>query len=321
MLLPIQKIVEIIMQDTTELAPKELSSSKILQSQLALNPDLINQQDSQGRTLLHHAALDGLLQHKNNIEELTAILNILLTAPNIDFTLKNNKGDTALHVASDTCMLRLHQEKIFPSFLHAAEIYKFDFSMLDSGGQSVLQRAMLTSQLDGESSFNATKTVLNYISQPKLNTLSAKGLTALHYAMQREAYDQLDDLLNAGADPSIPSPKEDTLSEMLTTKLKQLKLKAGTCLYLYADQTRQTITALEKLEEKVKKIITTSRAKMNIKNAVQILAEHSIFNELPNEILIPIAAYTRNPEILTDKEAEAIATEELKAIASKYCEQ
>lgn len=58
-----------------------------LQKALQDNPSLINEQDDEGKTLLHYAASLGLGLGSSYI---APILNVLFKTPNIDFNVKDN---------------------------------------------------------------------------------------------------------------------------------------------------------------------------------------------------------------------------------------
>lgn len=198
---------------------------------LVKDPDLIKKQDTDGLTLLHHAAQIGSFYGSSSSAE---ILNILFNAPGVDFTIKDNHNNTPVHVAALCCKDRATCNFIFPEFLKAAERHKFDFSTLGQNGRSVLHIATMCSYTDHRFSCreNNVLNVINNVKNPGLNVLSESGATAFFYAVNSGHFPEALALLDAGAKPKLYGSKDRKPKKILKNYISELdeELKTETDL-------------------------------------------------------------------------------------------
>jgi ankyrin repeat protein len=196
-------------------------NSDELKLSLAKDPDLIKKQDSDGLTLLHHAAQIGSFCGSSSSEE---ILNILFNAPGVDFTIKDNNNNTPVHVAALCCEDRTTCKFIFPEFLKAAERHKFNFSTLGQNGRSVLHIATTCSYTDHGFSRreNNVLNVINNVKNPGLNVFSESGATAFFYAVNSCHFPEALALLDAGAKPKLYGSEERKPKTVLKRYISKL---------------------------------------------------------------------------------------------------
>ena len=176
-------------------------NSEELYIALRTSPEIIIEQDENGQTLLHHAATVGHMMGSNGA---SLIHYLLFSAPGVDFTIKDNNGNTAVHLAAMASQDRVTCQYIFPNYMKKALEMKFDFSTLNKQGQTILHIATRTSYnhpFFGR--INNVKQVLEISSSAAIDTLSSSGSTAFYYALNWMYLAEARSLLTAGADPML----------------------------------------------------------------------------------------------------------------------
>jgi ankyrin repeat protein len=175
---------------------------------LRTNPDIIKEQDENGQTILHHAAHIGLGLGSNSA---SLILELLFEAKGADFSIRDNNGDTPVHIAAKLCHDRSTCDFIFPNYISKASETGFDFSQLNNQGQAVLHIAARNTEysfyvgdLMGRQR-NNVETIIESVPNIDLNVLSSSGSTALFYALNHGRFYKAETLLKAGADPKCGS--------------------------------------------------------------------------------------------------------------------
>lgn len=291
---------------------KLVSSPDELKAALNANPALINEQDEEGMTLLHHAAQIG---HVMGSSSANKILDVLFASNDLDFTIKDNAGNPPVHVAALGCEDRVTCEYVFPAFVHEAAKRGFDFATLNQDGLSVLHIATMTSYEGKGSRINNVEQVLDNAPDPKLNTLSSDHCTAFYYAVHNLLFDEATALLAAGANPLLyeadrnPFAQIDSHIQTFTEALSQDK---------YANKKDIIEDKISQLNDLKKAMIASDHVKSfaEVRKNARILAQGrrqgSLFATLPDELLHKIAAHTKKPGATTQEEAEAIAKEHLK---------
>lgn len=78
------------------------------------NPEIVNQKGEYGETLLHHCASLGIVR---GTKHAYAVLRVVFTTPNLDFTATDNEGNTALHVCAKRSDHFRVCEVVFPAFM------------------------------------------------------------------------------------------------------------------------------------------------------------------------------------------------------------
>ncbi len=292
---------------------KNLSwSAESLQLALERNPSLITEQDEDGLTLLHHAVQIGCIMGSSNASK---ILNVLFNTQSINFTIKDNLGNTPVHVAALCCKDRVTCQFIFPTIVKEAVKHGFDFSTLGEHGQSVLQIATIVSYTDPRGLFgriNNVKNVLDNAPNPGLNALSTSGSTAFFYAVNHCHFAEAKALLQANANPMLFGSKDRDPFAMIETHLKIFTEYLSKDEYADKHEYIQTLIGqLNELKQMMLSVVVKDHAE--IRKCARILAQGartgSIFERLPNEALIKIAAHTAS--IHTQEEAENIVEKHL----------
>jgi hypothetical protein len=165
------------------------------------HPNIIHEKDKKQQTLLHHAAKLGLTLDSNKAG---LVHYLLFNMPQIDFNVKDENGDTPLHVAAKNSKELVTCKYIFPNFLKAAKNAKFDFETLNHEGHTILHIAARVSYEDQFTGrINNIEQVLRWVADIPLNTLSSSGTTALYYTINHLHLPETRTLLEAGADPTI----------------------------------------------------------------------------------------------------------------------
>lgn len=292
-----------------------LQSEKALRAALKDDPGLITKQDETGRTLLHHAAKIALT--KGSIEGVK-ILNILFNAPGLDLSIKDNKGNTPVHVVALCCSDKLTSQYVFHNFLQAAEKCKFDFSMLGEDGKSVLQIATIKSTYMEPDKIlgriNNTSKVLRHVTHPGLNVLSRSGATAFFYAVKRCYFEEATMLLEAGADPTLFRSADRDPLVMIDRHLN--KFNQGLTQDEYAAKHasfKWHIDQLNTLKNKLR-LLPSVKKYAEIKENARIIAQASrtgtgpaFFKDMPSELQAKIAGFTGNLSVHNKKRSESIA--------------
>ena len=295
-----------------EVADLALWSVDELKSALKENPNLINEQDENGMTILHYAAKIGFTLVSTSARE---ILNELFNSQNLDFTIKNKSENTPLHLAALCCEDRVTCEFVFPAFVKEAARRGFDFSTLGQQGQSVLHIATRTSYTDARGIFGRINNVLNVLknaANPGLDVISSSGSTAFYYAVNFCHFAEANALLDAGANPMLYGNKErDPLSmidqhlQTFSQALLEIKSKdSHDCINAVIDE-------LNELKKRVLEIAKMIRCDEIKKNA-SLLAQGTIFRQLPNQLIIKPEGDTRALDLHTQEEPEQILESDLQ---------
>lgn len=199
------------------------SNRKDLYTHLRTHPELVNDRDEQGMTLLHHAASTGLELNPNGT---AVILQLLFNAPGIDFNIRDSNGDTPVHLAARIATQAVTAVHVFPNYIRKAAELGFDFSAKGEGGLTVLHwaaRHICITPISGRRISNVMP-LLQIMTQsqiPNLNgvldALDGSGSTALFYCVQRFLLNEARALLLAGADPQLSgSPERSPLAQLKT---------------------------------------------------------------------------------------------------------
>ena len=211
-----------------------LHSHYDLYATLITNPNIINQHDKNGWTLLHYAALQRGACNDGTMD-------LLLRSLVINFSALNSLGDTALHMAAyananDMTISRC----TFPRLLREAQQRGFDFTTKGDRGQTILHIAARVAYNDPfglwtvENNIERVfKIATNAITA--INVLSGSGSSALYYAINSFHLASAKTLLNHGADPELcgSDPSRNPMVELeskitlLTNEMKSLQEKSS----------------------------------------------------------------------------------------------
>jgi ankyrin repeat protein len=296
-----------------------------LKQALAENPSLIEAQDEQGMTLLHHAADIGRSLGHSSARE---VLNVLFASPGINWNIKNNSGNTPVHVAATLCQDRTTYELIFPEFVKTASEHGFDFSTLNNQGQSVLHLATKISYERWPiGRQNNVRNMLNNAPNPGLDVLSSSGSTALYYAINGHLFSEANTLLEAGANPLLfGSPDRSPLGMIAEQRQNYTDALTQPEYANRHDLINQYIQKLDALEQKIGLKVQEAQADsfVEIRKNARMLAQGrrtdscfngtgSLFSRLPEDVLMHIAADTQTTSTSwqSRKEAEDIAAAHL----------
>jgi ankyrin repeat protein len=307
------------MQNKAEYFRELIFTTDELKMALQREPNLIIIQDETGRTLLHHAANIPCYDRSH----LDRLFQILFTAPGLNFTLKDNEGNTPLHIAARKCYLKGTCEFIFPTLISEAARRNFDFSTLGQEGESVLHIATKISYVDmsyGANIFGADNltytrannvlNVLNNAIQPGLNVFSTSGATAFVYAVDNCYLNEAHALLDAGANPTLysapyrnPFARIEELIQEHTEILSRFT-RLGPAI---VNRQLQLLQKINTLKTKMLSFVSASEVSKNAKTLALEANSNSFFKKLPSELLAKISGLTATNGIHTQKDAEEIA--------------
>lgn len=293
-----------------------LQSKEALQAALEKNPNLITEKDDEGKTLLHHAAKIGL---EKNFQTAKGILEKLFEMPELDFNLKDNKGNTPMHVAA-LCCVDKECKRLFYIYLQEATRRNFDFSILGHDRKTILQLTMLQVYNDKDLGKMPQAYQLlngnNNVTDPGLNVLSASGATAFFYAVRSNFIDEMKRLLDAGADPTLFGSKKRDPLLIIDRHLKKNGDDLAQAKNIYR---RQSISSrINGLNELKKRLLLHPSVKSyaEIRKNARIIDQGSrssnpqcLLYNMPSELLIKIVGFTGNPSTHNRKSAEHIARE------------
>lgn len=298
---------------SAELGDFLISSSDNLKSALEKNPNLINMQDENGRTILHHAAPLGLHAGQTRTIE---FLDLLFTKPNFDLTIRDNNGDTALHLAAFACYDRAIYEITFPLYIEKAIEKKFNFNITGRSGLTVLQIATMHTYNNQytQTRYNNVKNLLDHAGEYDvgLNSFSEDGRTALYFATSNGFFEEAKTLLDAGASPIKAHKEKDIPLNVVNRYLEELAENDS-------DEPHVLNFRSQLLELKNQMLLHPDVNRYGeIRKNARILDQASrttgsLFATLPKEILVKIAASsTIHSDTDTEKEAEKIASKNLR---------
>jgi hypothetical protein len=193
-------------------------------------PEIINEKDEGENTLLHHLFIYALRYHKQYYI-ITLILPQLLNAPNVDFTAKNDSGNTPLHEATTRFEgSGVINNAIFTRYLEEAQRRGFDFSTQHNDGYTCLHHMMIglpwhivdnNRHLLQENLHSFLKIVKN----PPLDIVSNDRHTVLYSLINNKGYEEARILIAAGALPNACGDSVSSPLELLEGKLTYLKFE------------------------------------------------------------------------------------------------
>jgi ankyrin repeat protein len=170
---------------------------------LTTNPEIIQEQDENGMTVLHHAAM-----MPPRVPELATqiLLELLFAAPGVDFSIRDDTQQTALHSAAVYASMTGTSASIFPAFVKSAAENGFDFSAGDAIGRAIIHSAVIHSP-------NHVKMLLEKVPHIEVDLIAADGATAFFEAVNSLDLDVAHTLLDAGANPMLcGSPERNPLA-------------------------------------------------------------------------------------------------------------
>ena len=286
-------------------------SAEQLQSALESDPNLITEQDENGLTILHHEAQIGQIMGSTNA---SYVLSVLFNAPGLDFTIKDHKGNTPLHVAAVCCTDRVTCQYVFPALVKEAAACQFDFTTLGEHGQSVLHIATRTSYTDPRGFFpriNNVRNVLDNAPNPGIDTLSTSVSTAFFYAVNHGHFAEAHALLEKGANPMLFGAKDRDPFIMLDQYIK--KLTEDLSNNENTEKHEKIKAAIKQFHQLKQKMLENPIVKSygELRKSSRILAQgartDSLFANLPKEICIKIAGHTKSQDVHVQEKAEEIA--------------
>ena len=101
-------------------------NEELLVKYLSTYRELINSQDEEGETLLHHAVNKG--QEIGECAYAKNILEMIGSLPDTDFATKDRRGNTPVHVAAVAANDTRWRQEVMPHFVKMAVQHGFDFS-------------------------------------------------------------------------------------------------------------------------------------------------------------------------------------------------
>ncbi len=183
----------------------ELSVSKLAIT-LVFNPNIINLRDINGKTLLDHAAMSGFI---NGSKAIGLLLQILFNQPNIDFSCRDEQGDTCMHVLAKCCHDRMTNEFIMPRFVEGALKHGYNFSIQNNDKYTFLDYiAYNTYNGQGYSSGKRCtnqplKTILKLLHDKEQLNLTKRTINMALIGNQTETLEELVRYPIKDADPSF----------------------------------------------------------------------------------------------------------------------
>ncbi len=218
-----------------------------------------------------------------------------MAIPELNFGIKDNRGNTPLHTAGGYFANKTTKEVVFARLIYVAAHRGFDFSTVNKAGKSVLHIAAANSQGGERSPVDLGCELLIDIMRNAdgLNLLCNEGGTAFYYALVNRRFAFAEALSKAGADMMLcgdPTKNPVALLNSLTFEAAPLN-KAP----------------LVRLKIKMLSLKSTAEVKKNgtvLLRAVR--KEHALFSKLPGEILTDIVSMTANPLVHEQKDAIAI---------------
>lgn len=192
---------------------------------LRSNPGIIHERDENGKTLLHHAAMIGLItgSHYSSL-----IHNLLFEMPGIDFTKKDLEGNTPVHIAANYGRDRQTHLSVFKRYALAAKEHGFNFSTLNNAGQAVIH--IVTRELYYDYIFGLRSNLgwlIDNIPGLNLDVLSSSGSSALFYAINHLHLEQATFLLDHKADPTQYRSEERNPLREVNKQIASLKFALG----------------------------------------------------------------------------------------------
>lgn len=181
-------------ETTSEYYTKIISNIKRLYITLRNKPELLNQQDENGWTLIHHGAHLG---NKLDCAYIKIIHHILFTGITPDFTIKDKNGLTPLHIVSNMIYEKTTLDYVFPYYLEFCKKNNFDFLTEDNNGRTIIHSLVLSSNT-GE----ALKIFFDLVGSIDLNSFSTITPSPLYYAVSTLSVEKVEVLLDHGLDPT-----------------------------------------------------------------------------------------------------------------------
>jgi hypothetical protein len=284
-----------------------LLCSRKLSLALKKRPDLINQQNKDGNTLLHLAVCN---PHHMNNDKIITQLKILLEQKELNLTLKNSMKNTPVHQAIMECNNETSCFSILPLIIEAANEKQFDFSTPGYQGKTALHLAAMINFRHQTKATNHVALLLKTTAKLSLNCLSSSGSSALFYAIAKTNYQEANALLDAGINPLLcghsrraPLTEIELILALLNQEIKKPQLRQ------YHTTFQRHITQITALQEKIYKIIGRQEIIKNTIIIAQGVRGMTLFSKLPTHLQIDIAAKTQKDGTCTKREARDIAAE------------
>lgn len=295
------------LEDLLDISPEKLRQA------LSDDPNLIKERGDHGETLLHLAAR----KYWYDRSAAESILRVLFDAPGADFSLKDDDGDTATHVAARS--IDRHQTNfhfVFPAFVKKAAEVNFDFSTANNRGLTVLHLSIIITHSFPWGNACGDAVVLEHAKDPAINALSSSGSTALFYAINHLHFVAAENLLNAGANPTkFGAPDRDPFA-MIEKYLQEAREQ----LSEEEPDNRTQIELITKLTSLKQKMLSAAEklTVTEIRKNARLLGQaardsNSIFakKKVPLELLAKIAGHTGSESTKTQLEREKIARKHL----------
>ncbi len=299
------------------------SSQSAFQTARDQNPALLTEQDSDGNTLVHHAAKIGLSMGSSRAH---AILTLLFSASEINLDIRNNDGNTAVHLAAIYSYERTTFTTVFPIFIVEAERRQFDFGTPGDRGYTVLHFATrITYEHMWTGRGDNLRHILNNVNNPGLNVLSRSGATPMYYAIIDGHFALAHQLLDAGANPLLCSSVDRAPLTAIDDIIKQLNdVLTEENRAEFHERVQKSLTELTSLKNRVVTIMK-EKSMVEVKKNSFVIAQSvrtqtGFFATLPaaQEITSTIAAMTGNALALSFDELRDEAHQEI--IDSAYGE-
>ena len=278
------------------------------------DPDCMIARGDNEETILHYAVSIGSVYGTGDTH---TFLESLLNKPGVDLSLKDNNGNTAVHIAALSIEDdRVILETVFPMYVKKAEELGFDFSTQNARGLTVLHLATITSRthfiLGRKNGVNA---VLENTKNPAIDTLSNSGSTALYYAINHSFIDDAHRLLDAGADPKkFGAPDRDPFLQIEQKLEEAQQLLTRPLDDPSRSRVEEFIQKVTSLKQKMLSIVEGHEVRKNARVLGQVARNSaSVFARkgVPPEILSKIAGHTRTSESQPQTKSEIIASKHL----------
>jgi ankyrin repeat protein len=206
------------------------------------NPNIVNQQGEDRRTVVHHAArlTGGMGSHYGCL-----IYSQLLASPLVNFNLPDNEGNTPIHLVATDCADRPSRWKVFLAYVTAAAQKKCDFNALNKQGLAAIHIAADTADDD---EWDPVATLLKKAPDINVNLLSSSGKTAFFYAVRNLQFLAAHTLLNAGADPTLGTKEQGSFN-----LIKHYKAHG----FLSIELAQMHIDQLDRLEQRMLSVVAS----------------------------------------------------------------
>lgn len=165
-----------------------------LAEHLQSNPNLVLEQDEEGKTLLHYAV--------GNYE---AVYKLKPYITKEALSIQDQRGRTPLHLYTASHYTLDALSLILSAYLEKIKNSGFDFTIKDKSGNTPLHCMIMYCGRDKffKKPINLVKDILQFFPKIDLNIIGGTGTTALGLALHLENYEVVELLLENGANPAI----------------------------------------------------------------------------------------------------------------------